>query len=67
MPKSTNSWQYVYNLPELTDEQKKQMIENPYETRSDSFFFAEGQLIVHNKASYSYNKWESVVAGLQKS
>jgi hypothetical protein len=33
---------------------KKDMIENPYETRSDSFYFVEGVLVMHNKAEYSY-------------
>lgn len=28
------------------------MIENPYETRSDSFYFVNDKLIMHNKASY---------------
>ena len=34
------------------------MIDNPNETQSDSFFFAEGKLIVHNKAAYDYNNWK---------
>ena len=28
------------------------MIDNPYETQSDSFYFVNGKLIMHNKASY---------------
>ena len=28
------------------------MIENPFETKSDSFYFVNGKLIMHNKASY---------------
>ena len=31
------------------------MIEHPYETRSDSFYFVEDKLIMHNKADYAYN------------
>ena len=31
------------------------MIDNPYETRSDSFYFVEDRLIMHNKADYAYN------------
>ena len=54
VPKSTNQWQYVYELPQLSAEQQQQMIDAPYETQSDSFFFAEGKLIVHNKAAYKY-------------
>lgn len=33
----------------------KELIEHPYETRSDSFYFVEGTLIMHNKAEYAYN------------
>jgi GMP-PDE, delta subunit len=28
------------------------MIESPFETKSDSFYFVNGSLIMHNKASY---------------
>ena len=31
------------------------MIDNPYETRSDSFYFVEGTLVMHNRADYSFN------------
>ena len=31
------------------------MIAEPYETRSDSFYFVEDKLIMHNKADYAYN------------
>ena len=29
-----------------------EMIDNPFETKSDSFYFVDGKLIMHNKASY---------------
>jgi hypothetical protein len=29
-----------------------QMIDNPFETKSDSFYFVNDRLIMHNKASY---------------
>ena len=32
------------------------MILNPFETKSDSFYFVNGKLIMHNKASYKYFK-----------
>lgn len=54
VPKSTNQWQYVYELPQLSEEQQEEMINAPFETQSDSFFFAEGHLICHNKAAYKY-------------
>lgn len=31
------------------------MIESPFETKSDSFYFVNGCLIMHNKASYKVN------------
>lgn len=30
------------------------MIANPYETKSDSFYFVKNKLIMHNKASFKY-------------
>lgn len=32
-----------------------EMIANPFETRSDSFYFVDDCLIMHNKADYAYN------------
>ena len=31
------------------------MIDHPFETKSDSFYFVEGKLIMHNKADYAYD------------
>ena len=31
------------------------MVDCPYDTRSDSFYFVEEKLIMHNKADYAYN------------
>ena len=31
------------------------IIAAPFETKSDSFYFVEGKLIMHNKAEYAYN------------
>lgn len=33
----------------------KEMIENPYETKSDSFYFVDNQLIMHKKATYAFD------------
>lgn len=30
------------------------MIAAPYETKSDTFFFVDGKLIIHNRAAYNY-------------
>jgi len=31
------------------------MIQHPFETKSDSFYFVDERLIMHNKAEYAYN------------
>ena len=33
----------------------RDMIASPYETRSDSFYFVDDSLVMHNKADYAYN------------
>jgi len=54
IPGSTNTWDAVYSVPPLDDALIAEMIANPYETTSDSFYFAGNKLIMHNKALYSY-------------
>ena len=54
MPGSTNSWEYIYDLPQLSEADKKEMRSTPWAVTSDTFFFADGKLIVHNKAEYNY-------------
>jgi len=58
MPKSKNNCEFIYDVPKLSDDMKNQMIAAPWETNSDSFFFAGDRLIIHNKASYSYEPVE---------
>lgn len=33
----------------------REMVLHPYETQSDSFYFVDNKLVMHNKADYSYN------------
>lgn len=54
IPGSTNTWDAVYSVPPLDESLIQEMIANPYETNSDSFYFVDDKLIMHNKASYSY-------------
>ena len=54
IPNSVNTWEVIYDLPLLPDDIAQEMIANPWETKSDSFYFVEDQLIMHNKAEYSY-------------
>jgi hypothetical protein len=34
------------------------MIDHPFETKSDSFYFVQDKLIMHNKAEYDYSPFE---------
>ena len=54
MPNGRNSMEAIYDLPEFPPEVEEEMIKCPYETVSDSFYFVEGDLVMHNKAAYSY-------------
>lgn len=58
MPNSINEWETLYEIPELDPELKQQMIDFPWETKSDSFYFVEGNLVIHNKAIYNYSNLE---------
>lgn len=58
VPNSTNEWETMYVIPELDPKLKQEMIDAPWETRSDSFYFVEGKLIIHNKAIYNYSELE---------
>ena len=54
MPNTVNSLEAVYELPEFDLEKQQDMINNPWKTQSDSFYFVNDKLIMHNKAQYSY-------------
>ena len=54
IPGSTNTWDTVYNIPLLPSELIDKMIESPYETTSDSFYFVNNEMVIHNKAAYKY-------------
>uniref|UniRef100_A0A0R3RG14 GMP_PDE_delta domain-containing protein n=1 Tax=Elaeophora elaphi TaxID=1147741 RepID=A0A0R3RG14_9BILA len=55
IPNSRNTCEHIYDFPQLSESLIEEMISNPYETRSDSFYFVEDRLIMHNKADYAYN------------
>ena len=55
MPGSTNTWEIIYEMPSIPEHTKEEMINAPWETKSDSFYFVEGRLIMHNKAEYNYS------------
>lgn len=54
MPNSRNTWEMVYSKPELSQEWKDAIVSAPWEVTSDSFYFVNDQLIMHNKAQYNY-------------
>lgn len=54
IPNSRNTCEHIYELPPLSPQLRQQMTACPYETRSDSFYFVEDKLVMHNKADYAY-------------
>jgi hypothetical protein len=57
-PNTTNTWEFIYEMPALSDALKAEMIAAPYETRSDSFYFVDDVLVMHNKAEYNFSPYE---------
>ncbi|CAD8086047.1 unnamed protein product [Paramecium sonneborni] len=55
IPNSTNTWEHIYTIPEISEDIKQLMIENPFDTKSDSFYFVGDTLVMHNKAEYDYS------------
>ncbi|BFZ18916.1 hypothetical protein BsWGS_21955 [Bradybaena similaris] len=56
IPHSHNTVEHIYEFPKLSKDTIKEMVSHPYETRSDSFYFVEDKLVMHNKADYSYSE-----------
>ncbi|CAF0959036.1 unnamed protein product [Rotaria sordida] len=54
-PNTRNSIEHIYDMPEFDSKQTKEMIEFPNETKSDSFYFVDNQLIMHKKATYAFD------------
>ena len=55
IPYSKNTCEHIYEFPNLPPDLANEMIASPFETRSDSFYFVDDCLIMHNKADYAYN------------
>nr|CAG4645804.1 EOG090X0D9B [Lynceus sp. MCZ IZ 141354] len=55
IPNSKNTCEHIYEFPQLGAELIEEMIQSPFETRSDSFYFVDDHLIMHNKADYAYD------------
>lgn len=48
-------WLLTFALPGWGSLAVNEMIRHPYETQSDSFYFVDDRLVMHNKADYSYS------------
>lgn len=55
IPNSKNTCEHIYEFPALNIDEVQEMIDNPFETKSDSFYFVDNKLIMHNKADYAYD------------
>ncbi|XP_052901998.1 protein unc-119 homolog [Anopheles moucheti] len=55
IPFSKNTCEHIYEFPAIPPDLVNEMIQHPFETRSDSFYFVDGCLVMHNKADYAYN------------
>ena len=63
IPNSTNTWEAIYDMPELPADLLQEMIDNPWETESDSFFFVGETMIMHNKVRPSANRGAAAPGG----
>jgi len=54
IPGSTNSWEAIYGVPEMTEKRIMDLMDSPFEMQSDSFYYVGDTLVMHNKAAYSY-------------
>jgi hypothetical protein len=56
MPNSENNIEFMYPVPKLSDETRKELDngENIY-ARSDTFIFVDKKLIIHRRANYTYS------------
>lgn len=55
IPFSRNTCEHIYEFPTLPPALVEEMIAAPFETCSDSFYFVDNRLVMHNKADYAYN------------
>ena len=53
-PNTKNTAEYIYEVPELDEKIIQEISSKGLNTYSDTFFFVNGELIMHNKAEYSF-------------
>lgn len=50
-----NFWTAVnFKVPKIDKKLMAEIMENPYSTKSDSFYFVDGTLVMHHRADYAY-------------
>lgn len=54
IPCSTNSWEAIYDVPPYSNALIDEYVNSPNEHKSDSFYFVDDKLVMHNKAEYKY-------------
>ncbi len=55
MPNSENNVEFIYSVPELSEETRKKLsLGEPIKAKSDTFIFVDGKLVIHRRASYEY-------------
>eukprot|EP00928_Gymnodinium_smaydae_P018133 TRINITY_DN168_c0_g3_i2.p1 TRINITY_DN168_c0_g3~~TRINITY_DN168_c0_g3_i2.p1 ORF type:complete len:200 (-),score=49.57 TRINITY_DN168_c0_g3_i2:179-778(-) len=53
IPNTTNNWEMIYENPIAANPDWKEALRHaPWEWKSDSFYFVNDQLIMHNRAEY---------------
>lgn len=55
IPGTENTWEMIYDVPEINEDLKNEMIDSPYDTKSDTFIFVDGKLIIHKRAIYDFS------------
>jgi len=54
IPGSTNSWEALYETPEMADSEVAEFVASPGEHHADTFYFVGGELVMQHKAIFSY-------------
>lgn len=55
IPNSKNTCEHIYEFPRIHPDTAAEMVRSPFETRSDSFYFVDNKLVMHNQAEYAYD------------
>ncbi len=65
IPNSTNTWDAVYEIPSLPPSLIDAMITNPFQCKSDTFYFVGEELVMHHKVSYRYIRKDGQVSAVK--